>query len=200
MKFFNMKKKILAIFASSNRSGNSSQIAEWFIQEIPSSSYEVERVYLYDLDIPFFTNENRDARVEYDPADADVRALIDSIESCDKIIIATPIWNFGVPAILKSFLDRALCSGRIWSNAKSKKVAAWGGKDFYLFITMGGRWYSLLFNRYGIGQLSRTLWYYGARSHLVQIVFGCGNGSKCVVENRKKIMSSLKRKARGYFR
>lgn len=194
-----MKKKVLAIYASSNRQGNSAQLVDWFIQELPSDRYEVKRVYLYDLHIPFFTNENRDALVENDPADADVRFLIDEIEACEEILIATPIWNFGVPAILKSFLDRALCSGRVWSNEKSKKIPGWGGKRVYLFFTAGGSWYSFLFNRYGIGQLSRTLWYYGAHSKIVQIVFGCGNGSRCIIDNREALRRSLKRKAKRFF-
>lgn len=194
-----MKEKILVIAASNNKYGNSVTAAQWFLEDVDTNIYDIEWVYLYDLHIDPFTNENRKAEVEQSESNKDIRELIDKIEAVDKVIIATPIWNFSVPSVLKSMIDRSLCSGRVWSTEKKKKIPGWGGKKFYLIFTMGGPWYALLFTRYAIGQMFWVLWYYGAQRKIVKVIFNCGNGSKCVITERNKLRSCLNKKGKKYF-
>lgn len=195
-----MSHKILIISASNNRDGNSARLAKWFAAGVDNQKYEFEWVYLYDLDIPYFTNENRKALIEQDPRNKEVRELIDKVEAVDKIIITTPVWNFGTPSSLKNFIDRALCSGRIWSEAKQKKVPGWRGKTFYLLFTMGAPWYLAWPNWLAICQLYFTLLYYGARPKLARYTTSCGNGSKLVIESRKGLQKFLYKRGSKYFK
>lgn len=195
-----MKKKVLILAASNNKEGNSATAARWFIEGGTDDLYEFEWIYLYDMHIDPFTNENRKALVEQDPDNKDIREIIDKVESVDQVIITTPVWNFGVPSVLKAVIDRALCSGRVWSEEKQKKVPGWKGKTFYLIFTTGGPWYALLFNRLAIAQLYWVLWYYGAHRKIVKIIFNCGNGSKCVISERRSLHKKLLTKGQKVFR
>lgn len=194
-----MKEKILIIAASNNKEGNSVTAAKWFTEGINTDQYDIEWVYLYDLNINYFTNENRKALPEIDPEDKVIRDLIDKIEKTRHVVITTPIWNFSLPAVLKNFIDRAMTSGRVWSEGHNKKIPGWKGKKFYLIFTCGGPWYAMLFNRYGVGQLYWILQYYGASRKIVQIIFNCGNGSKCVIEDRMPLHKKLVKKAQRIF-
>lgn len=195
----NKKNKILVICASNNRNGNSVQGVEWFIEGIDTKKYEIDWIFLYDIVIPPFTNENRHADVDKDVNDKDIRYLIDKIESVDNIVISTPIWNFGLPSVLKSMIDRASCSGRIWCEKKKKKIPGWGGKRFYLIFTMGGGITSLLLNRFAIGQLYWVLRYFGASVSFIRFIFSCGNGSRCVILDRLKLKEKIIKSGRKYF-
>lgn len=195
-----MKEKILVLAASNNKKGNSYVAAHWFLEDINKDKYDVELVHLYDLDINYFTNENRKALPEIDPEDKDIRDLITKIEKAKHVVITTPIWNFGVPATLKNLIDRVMYSGRVWSEEKKKKVPGWTGKKFYLIFTCGGPCYSLAFNRYAIGQLYWILGYYGASRKIVKIIYNCGNGSKSVIDNRNSLKKVMRKKGRKLFR
>ncbi len=191
-----MREKVLVISSSNNKKGNSALLAKWFISGTKKNKYEFEWVYLYDLNIPYFTNENRDARIEADKKDKEIRDLINKIEAADKIIITTPIWNFGLPSSLKNMIDRALASGRIWSEEKQKKVPGWKGKKIYLFFSMGAPWYLAFPDLLAILQLYLTLKYYGASPKMSGAVDKAGNGSKIVIQDREKIKKCIMKKAK----
>jgi len=194
------KEKVLVISASNNKKGNSALAAQWFIDGANSERYEFEWVYLYDLRIDPFTNENRKALVEQQPENKDIRALIEKIEAVEKVVVTTPIWNFSVPGPLKNMIDRVMCSGRVWSEEKQAKIPGWKGKKFYLMFTMGGPWYALGLNRYAVGQLFWVFRYFGASSKVVTIIPGCGNGSRCVIDHRSSLEKKLNKKGRRVFK
>lgn len=190
--------KILVIAASNNKDGNSVTLARDFVDRIDSSN--VTWVYLYDLMIDPFTNENRKALIEDDIRNRDIRELINKIESVDHVVITTPIWNFSVPSVLKGMLDRVMTSGRVWSDEKQKKVPGWKGKRFYLLFTMGAPWYGIGLNCLAVLQVYFTLKYFGASPSVVHIEPNSGNGSHNVAKGRDKVRTKLHKKARRYFR
>lgn len=195
-----MREKVLVISASSNKNGNSVVAGKWFVEEASQNKYEFEFIHLYDLHIDKFTNENRNALIEENISNKDIRDLINKIEAVNKIIITTPIWNFGVPSQLKLAIDRMSCSGRIWCNEKQKKIPGWCGKRFYLIFTTGSPWYGLFLNRFAIGQLYWTLWYFGAKRKIIDIIFNCGNGNKLVIDKRENVKKRLNKKGKQIFK
>lgn len=194
-----MREKILIICASCNKKGNSSLLAKWFIEQANNKKYEFEWVYLYDLDIPYFTNENRNADIKQDKKNQDIRNLINKLEQGKKFIITFPVWNFGLPASLKNMLDRSLCSGRARAKEKKKKIPGWKGKTFYILASMGSSWHLSFFNFLAIGQIYCILRYYGASVKIKGIGNKAGNGNKIMIDGRENIKKKIQKKGKKIF-
>ena len=99
--------KLTILLAGTNDPSNSAALADAFAEGVQNAeASDVTRIRLRELDLPHFTLEAYD-----DPAtggEAYVR-LKDAIEGADGILVATPIWNFGVPAHLKNAIDWIGC-------------------------------------------------------------------------------------------
>lgn len=70
---------------------------------------------------------------------ADVDAEISKLEAADAIIFSYPLWWFGVPAILKGWIDRVLVAGRVYGGPKLFEGGLGGGtKRGMVLMTTGG--------------------------------------------------------------
>ncbi len=69
---------------------------------------------------------------------ADVRAEIEKLEWCDALILQFPMWWFGMPAILKGWVDRVLASGRVYGGGKWYERGAFAGTRAMVSMTVGG--------------------------------------------------------------
>lgn len=194
-----MKTKILVLSASNNKEGNSATMAKWFLEGINKEKYDVEWVYLYDIPMEPFTNENRDALIEQDPRNKGVRDLVMKIQEVEHVVLTTPIWNFSVPCVLKRTIDRTMCSGRVWSETLKRKVPGWGGKKFYLLFTMGAPMHGIVLDSLAIFQVWLSLWYFGAKRKVIGVAPNAGNGSKCVIGERTALHEKMKKKGMRIF-
>lgn len=124
--------KILAIVAGTNEPSNSAVLADAFLRgagEIEGAQTEVIR--LKDLRIDHFTLEFYTKACR---TNDDFCALQEKVEEADGIVIATPIWNFSVPAHLKNVIDRM---GAFALDEETHTKGQLGQKPFY-FIYTGG--------------------------------------------------------------
>ncbi len=60
------------------------------------------------------------------------------IASADRIIVIHPIWWFGMPAILKGYIDRVLVSGFAYKYTDKGPVGLLTGKRVVILNTTGG--------------------------------------------------------------
>jgi len=97
--------KILALACSPSRGRNSDTMLNNFILGIKEvSGIEVEKIYLEDISIDFYTFENSTGAGSHE---IKFKELTDKItREASGLIIATPTYNFSVPAHLKNFIDR----------------------------------------------------------------------------------------------
>ena len=96
--------KVIAISGSPSHGRNSDTMLDAFILGImTNSSIEVEKVYLTDVPIDDYCFENRQGAGEHEPQFAE---LLQKIDEADGLVIATPTYNFSVPARLKNLIDR----------------------------------------------------------------------------------------------
>lgn len=98
------KKHIIALSCSPSRGRNSDTLLDKFITgctQIPNVS--TEKIYLSDIEIAYYTYENKDGAL---PHEEDFKNLCEKIQNADGLVIATPTYNFSVPAHLKNFIDR----------------------------------------------------------------------------------------------
>jgi len=122
---------ILVLIAGTNELSNCHTLANAFTQGVQQlGGVHVDSKRLKDLTIEHF---NLDFYEEECTQEEDFCAMRELIEKADGIVIATPIWNFSVPAHLKNFIDR------IGSFAldMTRSQGTLNGKPFFLIFTGG---------------------------------------------------------------
>lgn len=69
----------------------------------------------------------------------DIQAEMDKLFWCDALILQFPLWWFGLPAILKGWVDRVFASGgRIYGGGKWYDRGVFAGKRAMCSVTIGG--------------------------------------------------------------
>ncbi len=105
-------KKILVIETSPNQNGEKGSLSQQTLNQLLKQLGNNISVTRHNLDKePYFKNviSAENFKNYFDP-EAD--KLIEEIVNTDVIIFATPTINFGVPALLKSYLDKVLQAGK----------------------------------------------------------------------------------------
>jgi NAD(P)H dehydrogenase (quinone) len=75
---------------------------------------------------------------EHDGFAADIQAEMDKLFWCDALILQFPLWWFGLPAILKGWVDRVFASGRIYGGGRWYDRGVFAGKRAFCSATTGG--------------------------------------------------------------
>lgn len=68
----------------------------------------------------------------------DIEAELRKVESCDLMIWQFPLWWFGLPAILKGWVDRVFAMGRTYGGDRLYENGVFKGKRALLSVTTGG--------------------------------------------------------------
>lgn len=68
----------------------------------------------------------------------DIQAELDKLDWCDVLIFQFPLWWFGLPAILKGWVDRVFVMGRIYGGGKWYDNGVFQSKKAMLSLTTGG--------------------------------------------------------------
>jgi multimeric flavodoxin WrbA len=149
--------RIFILIAGTNEPSNANALADAFIQGMQHlGGVEVHKRRLKDMRIEHFTLDC------YAPAcrqEEDFCALQTLMEESDGFVIASPVWNFGVPGHLKNFIDRM---GSFALDA-TRSRGTLGGKPFYLIFTGGApavAWKALM--RSTTSFVPEALKYFGA--------------------------------------
>lgn len=97
---------------------------------------------LYNMDIPFLTNEII-ADWKTERKDTQAMRILTQFEEADQYIFIYPTWNWSVPAILHAYLDLVIVSGRTFGYDKNGKSEGYlRDKKAVLISTTGGKSYS----------------------------------------------------------
>lgn len=64
--------------------------------------------------------------------------LVAEVQAADHIVIATPIWNFGVPAALKAWIDQIARAGLTFKYTDNGPEGLLEGKKATIIISSGG--------------------------------------------------------------
>jgi FMN-dependent NADH-azoreductase len=68
-------------------------------------------------------------------------ALINELERADTVVIATPMNNYSVPAVLKAWIDQIVRIHRTFASTPAGKVGSLPDRPVYVVIASGG-WFS----------------------------------------------------------
>lgn len=64
--------------------------------------------------------------------------LTDELLNSDLVVIATPMWNFGIPSALKAWIDLVVRPGRTFNYSESGVLGLATGKKAILVLASGG--------------------------------------------------------------
>ena len=64
--------------------------------------------------------------------------LIDELKQADTIVLGLPMYNFGVPSMLKAWFDHIARAGVTFRYTEKGPVGLLTGKKVYVFATRGG--------------------------------------------------------------
>ena len=67
-------------------------------------------------------------------------ALIDELRRADVIVLGLPMYNFGVPSMLKAYFDHIARAGVTFRYTEKGPVGLLTGKKVYVFATRGGQY------------------------------------------------------------
>ncbi|MBE8724299.1 FMN-dependent NADH-azoreductase [Flavobacterium hungaricum] len=143
-----MSQKILRIITSTNGENSfSNQLSNAVIEKLTAgnSNTEVQTLDLTQTPLPYLTNSHISA--VYTPAEAHtpeqeavlkhsddaIKTLLES----DIIVIGVPLYNFGIPAVLKGWIDQIARAGKTFSYADGSPKGLVTNKKVYLSIASG---------------------------------------------------------------
>jgi NAD(P)H-dependent FMN reductase len=125
--------RILALVAGTNDPSNADTLADAFSEGVMSAGEaEVTKLYVKDLHLDHFVLEH------YNPTyrdEEDFLKLKRLILEADGVLIASPIWNFSIPAHLKNAIDRM---GSFALDTDTRSKGQLKGKPFFFLFTGGG--------------------------------------------------------------
>jgi NAD(P)H-dependent FMN reductase len=100
--------QVLIVLGSPRRQGNSTLLAKRIAAGATAAGARVETVRLYDLAIRPCTacEACRGSSADDCVLDDDLRTLYPALRACDALVIASPIYWFGVSGPTKTFIDR----------------------------------------------------------------------------------------------
>jgi len=139
---------VLAIFSSLNgEQGNSSKLARTYLAaKQKSTDISLKEVSLSDGALPHLSSEEMNAWMttpnKRSEAQRILAALSDdavaAISNADEIVIAVPMYNFGIPSSLKAYFDRLARAGITFKYTDKGPVGLLEGKRATIFAARGG--------------------------------------------------------------
>lgn len=141
--------KLLHIHVSPSLENSSSRkTSKYLVEKLKENNLQIVETIL-DLDcnpLPhlngltisaFFTpKENRTP--EQDSAIELSDRMVDQLLDTDTIVISTPMWNLGLPSVLKAWFDHVTRAGKTFSFTKEgTKIGLVNGKKVYIVVSSG---------------------------------------------------------------
>jgi len=131
------KMKVLGIFGSPRRGGNTDILLEEALKGAQSQGVEVERIYLTDFSITPCRECHGCDQTGRCVIEDDMQKIYPKLLEADIIILSSPIFFYGVTAWVKALIDR---SQALWARKyllKDSSLGKGGRKRKGFFISVG---------------------------------------------------------------
>ena len=129
--------------------GNSSQLADRFVATWKASHADgnvvvrdvgAEPIPHLDADrFGAFLAKPEDRTPAQQAVAAFSDALIEELKTADVIVLGLPLYNFGIPSTLKSYIDHIARAGMTFRYTETGPVGLLTGKKVYVFAARGGK-------------------------------------------------------------
>ncbi len=136
--------------------GHSSQLADAFIAawqvshpdaEIVTRDFAVDPVpHLDGTGFQAFLTQPEQRTPEQQAKVAYSNALIEELKAADTLVIGLPMYNLGVPSMLKSYFDHIARAGVTFRYTETGPQGLLAGKKAYILAARGGRYAGTAFD------------------------------------------------------
>jgi len=189
-------KKILIINAHPDKESFNFALSSAFTSGIDLQKWAISTINLADLNFNPILQHGYRKRSELEP---DLLAALEQIKAADHLVWFFPMWWYGVPALLKGFIDRVFLPGIAFELVLGKPLPKklLKGKSAHLVITADTpRWYDFLFmGSPAIKQFKKgVLQFCGIRPVRVTYIAPLRNSTEQFRENWLKKMKILGKK------
>lgn len=132
-----MSKEIVVVLGSPRKNGNSEQMADAFIRGAEKAGARVTKIYAWDLEAGCcgcggcYAAENTPCCQH-----RDFNAVADALLRADGIVFAAPLYWYGMPGKLKSFIDNMYCfyaTGKPYTRKRAAMLCCAGAVDYDIF-------------------------------------------------------------------
>jgi putative NADPH-quinone reductase len=135
--------RVLVLFAHPVETSFNAALHKATIEALKAAGHEVDDCDLYGEE--FNPVMSRQERLDYHTegtATLPVQGYVDRLRAAEALVISTPVWNYGYPAILKGYFDRVFLPGvsfklvngkvtpNLWHIKKIAAVTTYGGTRF----------------------------------------------------------------------
>ena len=135
--------RALVLFAHPVETSFNAALHRATVEALTAAGYEVDDCDLYAEG--FNPVLSRQERLDYHDetiCTRPVQGYVDRLRAAEALVLSTPVWNYGYPAILKGFLDRVFLPGvsfklvdgkvapNLWHIRKLAAVTTYGGTRF----------------------------------------------------------------------
>lgn len=104
--------RVLVVYAHPVETSFAAELHRTVARTLATAGHEVDDCDLYAEEFqPALTREERLGYHDVMSNRAPVDAYVERLLKADAIVIVSPVWNFGLPAILKGFFDRVFLPG-----------------------------------------------------------------------------------------
>lgn len=138
---------ILVVYSSLNgQNSKSTELADYYLQSLEGSETSVTKVDVAKLALAHLTGEEMQAWMtdasERSPAQKSLAAVSDDLvaqlQAADEIVLAVPMYNFGISSSLKAYFDRIARAGITFKYTETGPVGLLEGKQAKVFASRGG--------------------------------------------------------------
>lgn len=130
--------------------GQSSQLADFFVNSY-TNRHPATVVKILDLSetpVPHLngyrfqalTTPAEDHTVEQAAIATEADGLLEDVKSASVIVLALPMYNFGIPSVLKAYFDHLARAGKSFAYTKNGPVGLLEDKPVYVFAARGGKY------------------------------------------------------------
>jgi len=147
--------KVLYVKANpkNNEESRTFRISEHFINEYKKAHPEDEIIELdlYKENIHFLSKEEIDTIMSKDKSnlkDHPVLKYTYQFAEADKYVIATPMWNLSIPAILKAYFDYITVTGITFKYTENGAVGLLKNKKAVVIMSTGGEYLTPPFDQW----------------------------------------------------
>lgn len=104
--------RVLVIYAHPNPDSYNAALLAATLEGLKSAGHEVDLCDLYEEDFaPVLTREERIGYHSIPANRGPVERYLERLEGAEGLVLVYPVWNFGMPAILKGYFDRVFLPG-----------------------------------------------------------------------------------------
>lgn len=117
--------RVLVLFAHPVETSFNAALHRTTVEALDEAGYDVDDCDLYAEG--FNPVMSRQERLDYHDetiCTAPVQGYVDRLRAAEALVLSTPVWNYGYPAILKGFLDRVFLPGVSFRMVDGKAAPA----------------------------------------------------------------------------